>query len=77
MPSVQALLTDGIILLMRNFSKNKLPVFDTCCRGRSLCLPGMQGLTQGFAFTVPGITGKIFLIKLLIMIGGMGSIIIA
>ncbi|MCI5145380.1 MAG: nucleotidyltransferase domain-containing protein [Candidatus Electrothrix sp. AR3] len=51
-----------------NFSKglkNKSPVFDRCCRGRPLCLPGMQGRTQGFAPTVPGITGKIFLIKFL------------
>ncbi|MCI5144181.1 MAG: hypothetical protein D3923_01340 [Candidatus Electrothrix sp. AR3] len=45
----------------RDFQKNNRPVFDTCCRGRTLCLPGMQGRTQGF----PGITGKTFFIKFL------------
>ncbi|MCI5146445.1 MAG: hypothetical protein D3923_13185 [Candidatus Electrothrix sp. AR3] len=52
---------------LRDFSKNKLPVFDICYRGRPLCLPSMQGRTQGFAPTVSGITGKTktVLIKLL------------
>ncbi|MCI5145256.1 MAG: hypothetical protein D3923_06925 [Candidatus Electrothrix sp. AR3] len=49
---------------LRNFLKNKLPVFDTCCRGKPLCLPSMQGRTQGTP-TVSGITGKTFLIKFL------------
>ena len=49
----------------QDFSQKKSTVFDTCCRGGHLYLPGMQGRTQEFASTAPGRTGKIFLLKFL------------
>ena len=51
--------------LIRDLTRNKFPAFGTCCRGRPLCLPGMQGRSQGFAPTAPVIRGKIFPVKFL------------
>ncbi|MCI5120047.1 MAG: hypothetical protein D3908_02410, partial [Candidatus Electrothrix sp. AUS4] len=54
-----------LLSVCRNIIGNKLPFFDTGCRGRSLCLPDRQRRTQGFAPTTLGIV-----VMLLLLSGG-------